>query len=107
ACPVWWVAFGMGGLPAADANVLGTQLVDSVRHTRRVVWRFAQPEDTLDYVVTPPDSASRRGGAMLEAEWRRSGKMVARSGSALDTLARAATARVRFPQASGGGGGRF
>src|SRR2546425_10744619 len=44
---------------------------------------------------------------MLEAEWRRSGKMVARSRSTLDTLARAATARIEFPQAPGGGGARF
>ena len=109
AIPMLWAAFAMARPPADDANVLGTQLVDSVRHTRRVVWRFAQPEDTLDYVVTPPDSASRPGGggAMLEAEWRRSGKMVARSRSTLDTLAHAATARIEFPQAPGGGGARF
>ena len=108
AIPMLWAAFAMARPPADDANVLGTQLVDSVRHTRRVVWRFAQPQDTLDYVVTPPDSAGRgggaggAGGAMLEAEWRRRGKMVARSRSTLDTLAYAANARVEFPQASGG-----
>ncbi|HLQ59721.1 MAG TPA: hypothetical protein VK113_09415 [Gemmatimonadales bacterium] len=100
AIPMLWAAFAMARPPADDANVLGTQLVDSVRHTRRVVWRFAQPEDTLDYIVTPPDSVDRR--AMLEAEWRRRGKMVARSRSALDTLAHAANARVEFPQAPGG-----
>jgi len=82
AIPMLWAAFAMARPPAADANVLGTQLVDSVRHTGG-------------------------GGAMLEAEWRRSGKMVARSRSTLDTLARAANARIEFPQAPGGGGARF
>jgi hypothetical protein len=60
------------------------------------VWRFAQPADTLDYMVT--DSAGRQ--SMLEAEWRRRGKMVARSRSRLDAMERAASARVDFPEAS-------
>jgi hypothetical protein len=74
--------------------------VDSRPHTRRIVWRFAQPEDTLDYVVTHPDSAGH--GGMLEAEWRRRGKMVARSWSRLDTLAHPASARIDFPEVAGG-----
>jgi hypothetical protein len=107
AIPMLWAAFGMVRPPADDAGVFGTQLVDSLRHTRRSVWRFAQPEDTLDYIVTPPDSAGR-AGALLEAEWRRRGKMVARSRSRLDTLAHPANARVDFAEASkGAGGARF
>jgi len=101
AVPMLWVAFAMVRRPADDATVLGMQLVDSVRHTRRFVWQFAQPEDTLAYVATPPDSA-RRGG-MVEAEWRRRGKMVARSWTRLDTLAHPASARIDFPEAAGGG----
>ena len=101
AVPMLWAAFAMVRPPAEDAAVLGTPLVDSLRHTRRLVWRFAQPEDTLDYLATPPDSA-RRGG-MVEAEWRRRDKMVARSWSRLDTLAHPASARIDFPQAAGGG----
>jgi hypothetical protein len=96
AIPMLWAAFAIVRLPAEDANVLGAQLVDSLSRTRRVVWRFAQPEDTLDYMVT--DSAGR--ASMLEAEWRRRGKMVARSRSRLDAMERAASARVDFPEAS-------
>jgi hypothetical protein len=95
AIPMLWAAFAMIRPPADDATVLGTVLVDTLTHRRRVVWRFAQVEDTLDYVVT--DSAGRE--SMVEAEWRRRGKMVARSRSKLDTLQRPASARVDFPEA--------
>jgi hypothetical protein len=107
AIPMLWAAFAMVRPPAGNATVFGARLVDSLRHTRRNVWRFAQPEDTLDYVVTPPDSAMR-GVGMLEAEWRQRGKMVARSWSRLDTLAHPASARIDFPETSRrGGGARF
>ena len=88
-----WAAFGMVRPPAPDAAVLGARLADSTTARRRGIWRFAQPEDTLDYMVT--DSAGRE--SLLEAEWRRRGKMMARSRSQLDTLAHA---RVDFPEAS-------
>jgi len=94
AIPMLWASFAMVRPPADDANVLGTQIVDSVTHQRRVVWRFAQAEDTLDYVVT--DSAGRE--SMLEAEWRRRGRVVARSRAKLDALQRPASARVDFPE---------
>ncbi len=90
AIPMLWAAFAMVRPPADDATVLGAALAD------RTVWRFAQPEDTLDYMVT--DSAGR--GSRLEAEWRRRGKMVARSRTQLDSLVHAATARIDFPEAS-------
>jgi len=96
AIPMLWAAFAMVRPPADDANVFGAQLVDSLSQKRRVVWRFAQPQDTLDYMVT--DSAGRE--SMLEAEWRRRGKMVARSRSRLDAMERAASARVDFAEAS-------
>jgi hypothetical protein len=86
--------------PAADATVLGATLGagDSLtqRGVARTVWRFAQAVDTLDYMVT--DSAGQ--GSRLEAEWRRRGKMVARSRTQLDALVRAANARIDFPEAS-------
>ena len=88
-----WAAFGMVRPPARDAAVLGARLADSTTARRRSIWRFAQPEDTLDYVVT--DSAGRE--SLLEAEWRRRGTLMARSRSQLDTLAHA---RVDFPEAS-------
>jgi len=98
AIPMLWAALAMVRPPADDAEVWGAQLVDSLSPRRRVVWRFAQPGDTLDYVVT--DSAGRV--LTLEAEWRRRGKRVARSRSLLDAFQRAASARVDFPEASGG-----
>jgi len=94
AIPMLWASLAMVRPPADDANVLGTQIVDSLTRQRRVVWRFAQAEDTLDYVVT--DSAGRE--SMLEAEWRRRGKVVARSRAKLDALQRPASARVDFPE---------
>jgi hypothetical protein len=94
AIPMLWAAFAMMRPPAVDAEVFGARLVDSLNLRRRLVWRFAQPEDTLDYVMT--DSAGR--SLQLEAEWRRRGKMVARSRSRLDASARPASARVDFPE---------
>jgi hypothetical protein len=95
AIPMLWAALAMVRPPAADASVFGLQLVDSAQHKRRLFWRFAQVEDTLDYVVT--DSAGHE--SILEAEWRRRGAVVARSRSQLDTLQRPASARVDFPEA--------
>ncbi|HYX81527.1 MAG TPA: hypothetical protein VE714_03985, partial [Gemmatimonadales bacterium] len=70
AIPMLWAALGMVRPPGADAVVLGTMLVDSLIQRRRIVWRFVQVEDTLDYMVT--DSAGRR--SLVDAEWRRRGK---------------------------------
>lgn len=113
AIPMLWAALGMLRPPAADANVLGAQLVDSAAGVggaggagggggtrRRIVWRFAQAQDTLDYVAT--DSAGRI--TQLEAEWRRRGERVARSRTFLDAGQRPASARIDFPS---GGGARF
>jgi hypothetical protein len=96
AVPMLWAAFAMVRPPAEDATVSGEDAgaVDSVAHRRRVIWRFAQVEDTLDYVVT--DSAGRE--SLLEAEWRRRGKMLAQSRSRLDSLQHPAGARIDFPE---------
>jgi hypothetical protein len=100
AIPMLWASLGIVQPPADSAAVFG-----EVRQATgggggqagslaRAVWRFADEGDTLDYVAT---SGVER---MLEAEWRRGGKMVARSRTALDVLARPAEARVDFPEAS-------
>ena len=97
AIPMLWAAFGMVRPPASDAAVFGAQTTDSLHGRRRVVWRFAQSADTLDYVVT--DSAGRL--SQLEAEWRRRGKTVARSRSQYDAQMHPASARVDFPEEHG------
>jgi len=94
AIPMLWVAFAMVRPPADGAVVLGARLSDSTSRRQRTIWRFAQVEDTLDYVVT--DSAGRE--SMLEAEWRRRGSVVARSRSQIDSLGHVANARVDFPE---------
>ena len=93
AIPMLWAALGMIQPPAAEASVLGAALTDSGSVRRRVVWRFAQLGDTLDYLAT--DSAGRT--VLLEAEWRRRGERVARSRTTLDARERPASARVDFP----------
>ena len=94
AVPMLWAAFTVVRPPGECATVFGAELADSLVHKRRVVWRFAQVEDTLDYVVT--DSAGRE--SLLEAEWRRRGKMLARSRARLDSLQHPAGARIDFPE---------
>jgi len=91
AIPLLWAAFGMVQPPRVDAVVFGA--VDTTGVQRRTVWRFAQQEDTLDYVAS--DTAR-----VLEAEWRRRGEVVARSRSQFDAQGRPASARVDFPEAS-------
>jgi hypothetical protein len=94
AVPMLWAAFTVVRPPADGATVYGAELPDSLSHKRRVVWRFAQVEDTLDYVVT--DSAGRE--SLLEAEWRRRGKTLARSRAKFDSLQHSAGARIDFPE---------
>ncbi|PYO94581.1 MAG: hypothetical protein DMD62_04890 [Gemmatimonadetes bacterium] len=94
AVPMLWAAFTLVRPPAEAAAVFGAEVLDSLSHKRRVVWRFAQVEDTLDYVVT--DSAGRE--SLLEAEWRRRGTLVARSRARRDSLQHPASARIDFPE---------
>ena len=97
-----WAAFGMVRPPALDAEVRGAQLVDSASGRGRVVWRFAESQDTLDYVAS--DSAGRV--TQLEAEWRQRGERVARSRSVCDAARHPASARVDFFEAASGRRGR-
>ena len=85
AIPMLWAALGMVQPPREDAAVLSAADTST---QRRVIWRFAEQEDTLDYVAT--DGAT----SVLEAEWRQRGKMMARS------RAQGGSARVDFPEAS-------
>ena len=86
-----WAGLGIVRPPAVGAAVFGIVLpgADSGR-----IWRFVQGEDTLDYRL-----ARGSGGArVLEAEWRRQGKVVARSRAELDVRAMPASARIDFPE---------
>jgi hypothetical protein len=98
AIPMLWASLGVVLPPAAGAAVFGDvgegAGVVQPGAAVRAVWRFADESDTLDYVATSGV------GRMLEAEWRRGGKAVARSRTALDAQARPAEARVDFPEAS-------
>ena len=90
AIPMLWASLGMVQPPAADAGVFG------LTEPQRVIWRFTasgESGDTLDFMATL--SAERT----LEAEWRRGGKVVARSRTRLDSLARPVGARIDFPEA--------
>src|SRR3989441_4880360 len=57
----------------------------------RSIWRFAEGGDTLDYVVT------QGSGKVLQVEWRRDGKVAARSETHYEQ-AMPATARIDFPE---------
>jgi hypothetical protein len=94
AIPMLWASLGIVQPPADSAAVFGEIRAGDGESVRRVVWRFADDGDTLDYVAT--NGVERA----LEAEWRRRGAVVARSRTALDGRARPAQARVDFPEAS-------
>ena len=86
AIPMLWASLGMVQPPAVDAVVYG--LAEGPRR----LWRFVDGPDTLDYVATA--GAPR----ILEAEWRRSGSVVARSRTQYDGNAMPASARIDFPE---------
>jgi hypothetical protein len=90
AIPMLWASLGMVQPPGAGAAVFSLTRGDDGRPL--VIWRFAQPGDTLDYVAT---SGEER---VLEAEWRRDGTVVARSRTRLDSQARPVGARIDFPE---------
>jgi hypothetical protein len=92
AIPMLWASLGMVRPPGDSAVVLGLE-DSSGAGARRMIWRFAGQGDTLDYVATL--GAER----VLEAEWRRDGKVVARSRTRLDPQARPVGARIDFPEA--------
>ena len=82
-----WAALGVVRPPDAGARVAGVAVPP------RTIWRFVEGTDTLDYVAT--DSSPRT----LEAEWRREGKVLARSRTELDGRAQPTKARIDFPEA--------
>jgi hypothetical protein len=83
AIPMLWAALRM--VPPPDAHAAVFAAVDSSGATRRVIWRFAAAEDTLDFVASD---------GVLEAEWRQRGTVLARS------RAQRTGARVDFPEES-------
>jgi len=88
AIPMLWASLGMVQPPGADAAV------STLAQPQRAIWRFATANgDTLDFV------AGVGAERTLEAEWRRGGKIVARSRTRLDSLARPVGARIDFPEA--------
>ncbi len=87
AIPMLWAALGMVQPPAPDAAVSGRR--DSIR----AIWRFVAGRDTLDYARTSGSAQT------LEAEWRREGRVVARSRTEFDDHAMPANARIDFPEA--------
>jgi len=83
-----WAALGVVRPPDSTA------VVEAAQMPPRSIWRFVSGSDTLDYVVT--DGPART----LEAEWRRSGKVQARSRTDLDPRGQPTGADVDFPGTS-------
>ena len=79
--------FSRSGGGAGGAGGAGGGADSSVR-----IWRFVQGEDTLDY------RAAVRDTRVLEAEWRRRGKVQARSRTEFDLHLMPARARIDFPE---------
>jgi hypothetical protein len=87
--PMLWAALGIVRPPAPDGRV------ESGGAPPRTIWRFIHATDTLSYAVV--EGATR----LLEAEWRRAGRVLARSRTEFDSLAFPAKARVEFPEVNG------
>lgn len=86
-----WAALGTVRPPAGGAVVLTRAHQADGRAVR--YWRFALGVDTLDY-------AQWSGSAQeLEAEWRRDGRVVAKSRVRYDQDRRPAESRIDFPAA--------
>ena len=82
-----WAALGVVRPPGNDARVTTGQGLSGT------IWRFAEGADTLDYVGTEGSPRT------LEAEWRREGKILARSRTEFDARAKPTAARIVFPEA--------
>jgi hypothetical protein len=81
---VLWAGFGMVRPPPAGALISGVQAPPVA------IWRFAENADTFDYRVT------HGGDHLFEAEWRREGKVIARTRTQFDGHAVPANARIDF-----------
>jgi len=83
-----WAGLGMVLPPAPGAGVFVLQVPPVA------IWRFVESADTLDYRA----SNGTGGDRVLEAEWRREGKVVARTRTQFDLHAMPASARIDFPE---------
>lgn len=93
AIPMLWASLGIVRPPGAHAAVFGLPngAVGTVGEPR-MIWRFVQGGDTLDFAYI---TGSAR---VLETEWRRSGRLVARSRTAYEGGS-PSSARIDFPEA--------
>ncbi|HXF95171.1 MAG TPA: hypothetical protein VNI61_03620 [Gemmatimonadales bacterium] len=88
AIPLLWAALGTVRPPDGGGEVFTGGTPDGRPGVR--YWRFVQGGDTLDYALS---IATER---VLEAEWRRGGRVVARSRTEYDG-SRPRTSRIDFP----------
>lgn len=86
--PLLWAALGAVRPPAAGSAVYGGTDPAGAR------WRFVTGADTLEYRAQ--DGPAR----VLEAEWRRDGRVRARSRTEYGTDTMPASARIDFPEAA-------
>jgi hypothetical protein len=95
AIPMLWVAMGMVRPPEPGARTFTHAGAGSESERTVLYWRFVQSGggDTLDYAL--------RSGAEreLHAEWRRNGKVIARSVTRYDGGGRPAESRIDLPYA--------
>jgi hypothetical protein len=84
--PMLWAALGIVRPPEPDAQV------ETGGAAPRTIWRFVNGADTLDYVAT--DGVPR----VLEGQWRREGRVLARSHTEFDGRAFPTLAHVDFPE---------
>ena len=93
--PVFWATLGVVRPPGPGSQVFGGRLAGD---PARWAWRFVTGDDTLTYLA--------RGGirpgllASLDVEWRRGGRVVARSHTEYDANGWPARAQMEFPDAA-------
>lgn len=81
-----WTALGVVRPP------LGGAVVSGARDSARVLWRHAESRDTVDYRLV---TAAPR---TLEAEWRREGRVMARSRTVLGPAGLPQSVRIDVPE---------
>jgi hypothetical protein len=83
-----WTTLGVVRPPRVGATVFGG------RDSSRVLWRFVEQHDTLDFRLRSADVRT------LEAEWRRDGHVMARSRTLLGPTGLPSSARIDVPERS-------
>jgi len=83
--PLMWAMFGVARMPAAGAEVRGLQ------DERMTAWQYAEGTDTIAYVRTPG-----RPERMVTTV-RRSGELLGRAETTLDSLGAPVSARLTVP----------